>query len=294
MNRATEGRQTPAIYGLLLEVFEFVPGAEVGAVKGEVRINPRDGQRYVYILPGTFRMGCSTGDSECYPDESPAHEVSITKGFWLGQTEVTVEAYERFAKATRRPMPAEPKFRERSLNPGWADKRLPMLMVDWNDSLAYCAAAGGRLPTDAEWEYAARGETAGPHYGTLEDIAWFGDNSGKQGLDGAKILKDEQKEYGNKLFANENHPRAGALKKPNGFELYDMLGNAWEWTADWYGEKYYENPGSRNPQGPLNGDRRVLRGGSWVSISRVLRVSYRGRNDPSFRDSSTGLRCAWE
>ncbi len=125
------------------------------------------------------------------------------------------------------------------------------------------------------------------------DIAWFGDNSGKQGLDAAKIWKDEPKAYFFKLFANENHPRAVALKQPNGFGLYDMLGNAGEWTADWYGEKYYESPGSRNPQGPPNGERKVLRGGSWFDGSGGLRVSNRVRG-PSDRGSLEGHRCAWE
>lgn len=179
-----------------------------------------------------------------------------------------MEAYEHFAKATGRTMPAEPKYLQISLNPGWADKRLPMLMVDWNDSHSYCAAAGGRLPTEAEWEYAARGETTGPHYGNLRDIAWFGDNA--------------------------ENPRTVALKQPNGFGLYDMLGNAWEWTADWYGEKYYESSESRNPQGPSNGGRRVRRGGSWFLGSRFLPVWYRVGEFPSRRDNATGLRCAWE
>jgi len=306
VNRATDGKQTPAIYGLLLEDFSFVAGAvspslseplsrePVAPQQGDVRINPKDGQRYAFIPPGTFRMGCSTGDTQCYSNESPAREVAITKGFWLGQTEVTVQAYQRFAKAAGRAMPAEPKWGDRNLNPGWANTQMPMVNVDWNDSHAYCEAAGARLPTEAEWEFAARGRSTEARYGALPEIAWFGDNAGKDKLDADKIWKDEHKEYHNRLHANENQFRGVALKKPNAYGLYDMFGNAFEWTADWYGEKYYETGERRNPQGPPNGEQKVLRGGSWDLNSRYLRVSLRGRYEPSERFNSFGFRCAWD
>jgi hypothetical protein len=100
--------------------------------RGQVRENPKDGLKYVWIPPGTFVMGCSPGDRTCYPDEKPAHQVTITKGFWTGQTEVTVGAYKRFAAATGKQMPQATKF-----NIDWANDHMPIVMVPWDEARAY-------------------------------------------------------------------------------------------------------------------------------------------------------------
>ncbi len=227
----------------------------------QVEVNPRDGLKYVYIPPGTFMMGCSPADSECSDDEKPAHQVTITKGFWMGQTEVTVGAYKRFASATGGSMPAAPSF-----NRDWGNEQMPMVEVTWDEAQTYCRWAGGRLPTEAEWEYAARASSTEARYGLLDDTAWYGNNSGHGTHDVAQ-------------------------KRPNSWGLFDMLGNVWEWVDDWY-KNYYGSSPATDPGGPSSGSVRVMRGGSWYLDAGYARVSSREGDYPSNR--SDGLRCVRE
>jgi formylglycine-generating enzyme required for sulfatase activity len=237
---------------------------DIGPPAGTVRENPRDGLKYVWIPPGTFMMGCSPTDSECDIDEKPSHQVTISRGFWIGQTPVTVGAYKRFAAAMGRQMPPSPNF-----NNGWASESMPIVNVTWDDAQAYCGGMGGRLPTEAEWEYAARGGTTEARYGDLEEIAWYSSNGGGQTHDVAQ-------------------------KRANGFGLYDMLGNVWEWVSDWYDQNYYQNSPAQDPSGPTNGLLRVLRGGSWNDNPRIVRESYRNRFNPGGRGNNGGFRCGGE
>ncbi len=119
---------------------------------GSVIENPKDGLKYVWIPPGTFRMGCSVGDTECYPAETPAIQVTIRSGFWIGQTEVTVGAYKRFTAGAGKHMPAIP-----SSNKDWANDKMPIVNVSWDEAQAYCKRSGGHLPSEPQWEFAARG-----------------------------------------------------------------------------------------------------------------------------------------
>ena len=263
-------------------------------VVGEVRENPKDGLKYVWIPPGSFQMGCSPGDNECFEEEKPAHPVTITKGFWLGQTPVTVGAYKRFASETGRAMPPEPKLRNNALNPGWGNEQMPIVNVAWEDSQAYCQWAGGRLPTEAEWEYAARGGSGEARHGPLDDVAWYADNSGRERIDSTRIWSQDQSRYGDRLAANGNTMHTVGLKRANDWLLYDTLGNVWEWVNEWYDEKYYQNSPAVDPAGPTSGQFRVLRGGSWLGDPRYVRVSDRGRGDPGDRFIVYGCRCLRE
>jgi serine/threonine protein kinase/formylglycine-generating enzyme required for sulfatase activity len=217
------------------------------------KVNPKDGLTYVWIPAGTFQMGCSPGDSECSSNEKPAHAVTITKGFWMGQTEVTQAAYQRVI----------------GTNPShFHGDRLPVEEVSWDDANAYCSAVGMRLPTEAEWEYAARAGSTAARYGDLDAVAWYDKNSGNQTHEGGQQL-------------------------PNAWHLYDMLGNVWEWVADWYDESYDGQSPSQDPRGPSKGFARALRGGSWRYGARFSRVSDRYRIQPGIR-GVVGFRCVGE
>jgi formylglycine-generating enzyme required for sulfatase activity len=258
-------------------------------VAGEVRENPKDGLKYVWIPPGTFMMGCSPGDTEAGDNEKPPHQVTITKGFWLGQTVVTVGAYKRFAAATGKAMPDPPSF-----NPNWSNEQMPIVNVNWDDAQAYCAWAGGRLPTEAEWEYAARAGSAERRYGDLDEIAWYADNSGRQRLDSTRIWNEDEANYAKCLRDNGNATHEVAQKRANRFGLYDMLGNVYEWVNDRYDNDYYQNSPSQDPTGPATGEFPVLRGGSWYDNPWFVRVSDRLFYFPGRRIDGFGFRCGGE
>lgn len=227
-------------------------------------VNPKDGLKYVWIPSGTFQMGCSPEDDACSYDEKPSHQVKIGKGFWMGQTDVTVGAYKRFAGAAGRQMPAALGFRGR-----WPDDSIPIVNVSWDDAQAYCTWAGGRLPTEAEWEYAGRGGSTGARYGPIDEIAWYSYDSGGQAQDVAQ-------------------------KRANGFGLYDMLGNVFQWVNDWYDANYYQRSLAADPPGPSTGSQRVLRGGFSNGGLREVRVSRRFGQVPRQPLPTAGFRCVWE
>ena len=254
----------------------------------EVRAHPKDGLKYVWIPPGRFLMGSDNG----FDSEKPVHEVRITRGFWMGQTPVTVGAYKRYVFAAKLSMPPEPELCGRNLNPAWREEDVPMTMVSWDDAQAYCQWAGLRLPTEAEWEYAARGGSEEDTYGKLDEIAWFGDNSGDRPIDSVKVWKDE--DTFEQLSKNGNRPRPVGLKLANDFNLFDTLGNVWEWTADWFNEAYYKASPGENPVGSDSGTRRVLRGGSWYNIPWSARASFRDFDRPDVRLYNIGFRCSGE
>ena len=260
---------------------------------GAKTANPKDGLTYVWIPPARFLMGCSPGDAECFDEEKPAHEVTITRGFWMEQTLVTVGAYKRYSQETRKPMPPD-KLEGFTLNAAAGNDSLPIVGVTWDDAAGYCRWAGKRLPTEAEWELAARAGSTGARYGNLDEIAWYADNSGRRRIDSTAISSKDLKTYDLRLYNNGNGPKPVGLKRPNSFGLFDMLGNVFEWTADWYVDRYYGVSEKQDPAGPHGGTQRAIRGGSWPAGARFVRLSTRGRQPPGYRGKAVGFRCAGE
>jgi len=241
-------------------------------------LNPRDSLEYVWIPPfSKLKVGCVPGDLDCYPDEKPRHDAKLGRGFWLGRTEVTVAAYRRFADATKRALPAAPGFNE-----GWAGATHPMVGVAWADAQAYCTWLGGRLPTEAEWEHAARGGKDALKYpwGSIDPEC----------KPGTKLPHGAR--FDDKAGCAEGTTEPVASYGPNPYGLFDMAGNVWEWCADWYGETYYAASKASDPRGPEAGTERVLRGGSLNSQARGLRISLRNHLMPATRSVFIGVRCA--
>ena len=197
----------------------------------------------VYVVGGSFQMGSKKGDN----DEKPIHTVSISS-FFMDKTEVTQAQY-------RKVIGKNP-----SRFSGCDD--CPVENVSWHDANAYAKKVGKRLPTEAEWEYAARGGSVGSpttYAGSnnIDAVAWYDDNSG-----------------------NKTHPVA--QKQANELGLYDMSGNVWEWCSDWYDDDYYGRSPKNDPEGPSSGSYRVLRGGSCHDASSKCRSSLRLRLYPGY------------
>ncbi|CUQ68314.1 MAG: formylglycine-generating enzyme family protein [Nitrospira sp.] len=226
-----------------------------------------EGREMVQIPEGPFTMGSNDGD----PDEAPEHQVFL-KGFYIDLKEVTQAEYMRFAKMTKRPMPRIEVFEDdqsKLLQPEFA-----AMSVSWSDAAAYCKWAGKRLPTEAEWEKAGRGEGK-------RKYAW-GDKFAPEhaNLDGS--------EDGYKYLAPPGSFESG--RSPYG--LYDMTGNVAEWVADSYDENYYKKSPYRDPKGPEDGDLKVVRGGSWRETTHNARLSKRFAAKHWRADITIGIRCA--
>jgi sulfatase modifying factor 1 len=241
---------------------------------------PVDGAEMVKIPAGAFRMGSKEGDS----DEKPVHEVTL-RGFCIDKFPVTNGLYRKFCDATGRDYPTDPGFS------GMADyltKNLdyPVVNVSWEDARAYCEWTGKRLPTEAEWEKAARGQDGRKYpWGNAEpDGSQCNFADKRSGLSWADKKVDDG-------FA-----RTSPVKQyPTGASPYgvmDMAGNVWEWCNDWYADDYFKESPAENPKGPSNGSYRVLRGGSWYDEASYLRCACRGGFGPSFRCGHFGFRCA--
>jgi formylglycine-generating enzyme required for sulfatase activity len=289
--RAT-GLFTPG--ALALSLLAGIAGGQqvLAPAPGQTRDNARDGQRYVWAPPGKFTMGCSPLDKYCATDENPAHPVEITRGFWIGQTPVTVAAWKRYRTATGKPALLAADEFGRKLNEAAAETTQPAVAATWDEAKDYCSWAGLRLPTEAEWEYAARAGSNASRYGEVDDVAWYGDNSGKKPIDSAGLFREDPPKYDKRLFSNGNGPRGVTQKKPNAWGLYDILGNVWEWVADYYSANYYGSSPAADPPGPAEGTQRVLRGGAWNTLPNNIRVSYRLTNPPGDRINTFGFRCA--
>ena len=233
----------------------------------KMQISPKDGMELVYVPAGEFQMG---SDKSMDGIEAPVHPVTLDS-YWIDQTDVTNAMYEKCVSAAECKAPSDTKSATRSAYYGdnqYAD--YPVVHVDWNQAAAYCKWAGRDLPTEAQWEKAARG-TDGRAY------PW--------GNDGVNQTNKASYDH------NVDTTRVGSF--PAGASPYgalDMAGNVRQWVADWYGP--YPGSAQTDPRGPAAGSGRVLRGGSWSDGVYLNRSTNRSYYKPSTESDSFGFRCA--
>lgn len=226
-----------------------------------------EGREMVQIPEGPFTMGSSEGD----PDEAPEHQLYL-RAYYIDKKEVTQAEYDRYVRMTKRGKPFVPVFEDdisKIMKP-----ELPAMGMSWSDAVAYCKWAGKRLPTEAEWEKAGRGESKRRYPWGDE----FG--SGHANLDGDTD--------GFPYLAPPGSFESG--RSPYG--LYDMTGNVAEWVADTYDEQYYQKSPYRDPTGAEDGQHKVIRGGSWRETPQGARLSKRFQAKMWRTDSTIGIRCA--
>ena len=229
-------------------------------------IKGRDGAEMALIPAGEFQMGDSFNEGG--GNERPVHTVYLDS-FYIDKYEVTNALYKKFMEATGH---RTPRY---WTNPSYNQPDQPVVGVSWDDAVAYARWTGKRLPTEAEWERAARGGLVGKRYPWGNDISHNDANfSGTSGID---------------IW---NAPAPVGKFPPNGYGLYDMAGNVWEWVADRYLGNYYSIGPQKNPKGPDTGSWRVLRGGSWNYDTYFLRCAFRRSLEPTSTLSLNGFRCS--
>lgn len=283
--------------GLVLLLVYFLSSVEAGEVTS------KDGAPMVLIAESPFLRGSVEGQGDA--DEHPQRTITLSS-FYLDRYEVTNRRYQVFLKATQHRTPehcCDPSYnlwKGTDITPKLLDH--PVVNVDWHDAVAYCTWTGKRLPTEAEWEKAARGIEGREYpWGNLHDRmrangvsywsgtdfsspeeakAWWGGENGvgviaTKGVQGILTVPVTELEKG---------------ATPTG--LMHMAGNVWEWVSDWYDPKSYENVEERNPKGPEGGEFKVHRGGSWLNHRGLLRSAVRDGSRPTMRNHGIGFRCA--
>jgi formylglycine-generating enzyme len=293
-------RRKFAILFLTMAFAAVFSACQTSAPKISENINLPDGM--VLIKGGSFEMGESGG----MPFESPVHTVEIDS-FLIDEHEVTTAEFAKFVEATNYRTEAEifgwsavfdfdsgewkrvdgADWRHPEGKNSAAAPDEPVTQISWNDATRYAKWAGKRLPSEAEFEFAARGGLARKKY------AW-----GDELKPGGKILGN----WWQGTFPGKNTREDGYLSRapvksfaPNGYGLYDMTGNVWEWTADWFDENYYAASPKKNPQGALQGTEKSIRGGSFLCAENFCsnyRVAGRSRSTPDSGMNNLGFRCA--
>jgi serine/threonine protein kinase/formylglycine-generating enzyme required for sulfatase activity len=211
----------------------------------------------ISVQGGTFKMGSDIASD----DQKPEHDVTLTS-FSIDKYEVTVRQYRLFCESTGIKMPKEPKW-------GWKDNH-PIVNVEWEDASAYAKWAGKRLPSEAEWEYAAMGGNRSKNF------KYSGNNNAGS--------------VATYISSTKNQTQPVESNSPNELGIYNMSGNTWEWCNDFYDPGYYKKANPNNPKGPENGTFKVIRGGAWNSSTKEILVKNRAFNNGKY-DSNIGFRC---
>ena len=303
---------------LFLSAFFLMPAAQAADYTNSI------GMEFQSIAPGTFFMGScmySRADKErdndleqqglppqgptcpaqvpeddnAFEEEAPQHEVQISKGFQIGVHEVTLGQFKLFLASLNKQERNKIETKEFQKANAHGDEAA-IAAVSWEDTQAFTKWLNQkegeqkyRLPTEAEWEYAARAGS--------KSIYFWGDN-----LEKASEYTWFNMEHADLLIwfpegdfdKKENFSHPVGLKKPNAWGLYDMAGNVWEWVNDRYSATYYQNSPEVDPTGPKKGEVRCFRGGSWYGSAMNLRSAFRGLNVPSHRSDSLGFRVVRE
>lgn len=249
------------------------------------------GMELVWVPPGEFMIGSESGED----DEKPVRRVNIAKGFWMGKYEVTQGQWVKVMGTTLQQQ-REKAGKTEALNGEGPDH--PMYFVSWDDAREFVAKLNESndgfvysLPTEPQWEYAARAGATGDHYGSLDEIAWYANNSGRAYMDADRIWRTDPQNFHRRVIQNGGQTHPVGTKKPNDFGLYDLIGNVWEWCEDLYYPNYEVIP-ALDGSSKITGESklRVMRGGSFGLTSTNNRAPRRARNVPSRRFHNSGFR----